>query len=49
MISKKRAQEHTNLATDVIRYVKKKLWICRIALAISLAGNALLAAVLIFR
>lgn len=48
-MNKKRQQERTNLATDVIRYIKKKLWICRIALAISLAVNVLLAVLLMCR
>lgn len=42
-------KESVNLATEIIGMVKRKLWRCRIALIISLAGNVLLAAILIFR
>ena len=38
-----------NLATEIIYGMKKQLIICRIALIISLAGNIIQAAVLIFR
>ena len=37
------------LATEIICMVKRRLIICRIALIISLAGNVIQAAVLIFR
>lgn len=46
---RKKYQEHTTLATDVIRHIKKQLLMCQMALAISLAGNVLLAVMLIFR
>lgn len=42
-------KEKINLATEIICMVKRKLWRCRIALIISLAGNIIQAAVLIFR
>ena len=42
-------KKEMNLATEIICMVKRKLWRCRIALIISLAGNAIQAAVLIFR
>lgn len=50
VIMKLRAKkkEGTNLATEIISMTKRKLWRCRIALIISLAGNMLLAAMLIF-
>lgn len=41
-------KEGTNLATEIISMTKRKLWRYRIALIISLAGNMLLAAMLIF-
>ena len=41
--------EGMNLATEIIWGMKKRLIICRIALIISLAGNIIQAAVLIFR
>ena len=43
-----RKKENMNLATEIICEVKRRLIICRIALVISLAGNMLLAAMLIF-
>ena len=42
-------KEGMNLATEIISMAKRKLWRCRIALIISLAGNIIQAAVLIFR
>ena len=42
-------KENMNLATEIIWEVKRRLIICRIALIISLAGNIIQAAVLIFR
>ncbi len=42
-------KESVNLATEIICMVKRKLWRCRIALIISLAGNIIQTAVLIFR
>lgn len=42
-------KEGMNLATEIISMAKRKLWRCRIALIISLAGNVIQAAVLIFR
>ncbi len=42
-------KENMNLATEIIWEVKRRLIICRIALVISLAGNIIQAAVLIFR
>lgn len=44
-----RKKENMNLATEIICQVKRQLIICRIALIISLAGNIIQAAVLIFR
>lgn len=37
------------LATEIICMVKRRLIICRIALAVSLAGNVIMAAMLICR
>ena len=42
-------KENMNIATEIIWEVKRRLIICRIALVISLAGNIIQAAVLIFR
>lgn len=42
-------KEGMNFATEIISRAKRKLWRCRIALIISLAGNIIQAAVLIFR
>ena len=42
-------KENMNLATEIIWGMKKRLIICRIVLIISLAGNIIQAAVLIFR
>ncbi len=42
-------KEGTNLATEIISMAKRKLWRCRVALIISLVGNIIQAAVLIFR
>jgi hypothetical protein len=42
-------KEGMNLATEIISMAKRKLWRCRIALIISLVGNVIQAAVLIFR
>ena len=36
-----------SLVMEIIRQVKKKLWWCRVALAISLAGNIIQAIALI--
>ncbi len=44
-----KGKENMNLATEIIWGMKKRLIICRIALVISLAGNIIMAAVLIFR
>jgi hypothetical protein len=44
-----KGKENMNLATEIIWSMKKRLIICRIALIISLAGNIIQAAVLIFR
>ena len=44
-----KGKENMNLATEIIWEVKRRLIICRIALVISLAGNIIQAAVLIFR
>ena len=41
-------KEGMNFATEIISMAKRKLWRCRIALIISLAGNIIQAAVLIF-
>ena len=42
-------KEGMNLATEIISMAKRKLWRCRIALIISLTGNVIQAAVMIFR
>ena len=44
-----RSKEHMNLATDILSDMKRQLIRCRVALIISLAGNIIQAAVLIFR
>lgn len=45
----KRTERTENLATEIIGMAKRKLWRCRVALIISLAGNVIQTAVLIFR
>jgi len=45
----RKQKEHMNLATEIIYGMKKQLFICRIALIISLVGNIIQATVLIFR
>ena len=47
--SVRKRKEHMNFATEIICEVKRRLIVCRIALIISLAGNVIQAAVLIFR
>lgn len=42
-------KENLPLATEIICMVKRRLVICRIALAVSLAGNVIMAAMLICR
>ena len=42
-------KEGMNLATEILRDMKRQLIRCRVALIISLAGNIIQAAVLIFR
>ena len=42
-------KENMNLATEILSDMKRQLIRCRIALIISLAGNIIMAAVLIFR
>ncbi len=42
-------KEHMNHATEILSDMKLQLIRCRIALIISLAGNVIQAAVLIFR
>ena len=44
-----KGKENMNLATEIIWGMKKRLIIFRIALIISLTGNIIQAAVLIFR
>ena len=44
-----RSKEHMNLATEILSDMKRRLIRCRVALIISLAGNIIQAAVLIFR
>lgn len=44
-----RSKEHTNYVTELLSDMKRQLIRCRIALVISLAGNIIQAAVLIFR
>ena len=43
----RKQKEHMNLATEIIYGMKKQLIICRIALAVSVVCNFILAAVLI--
>ena len=43
-----RSKEHMNLATEILSDMKRQLIRCRVALIISLAGNIIQAAVLIF-
>lgn len=45
----KRTERNENLATEFISMAKRKLWRCRIAFMISLAGNVVFAAILILR
>ena len=45
----KKQCKQMNLATEILCQMKRQLYICRAALVISLAGNVVLAAVLIFR
>ena len=42
-------KENMNLATEILSDMKRQLIRCRVALIISLAGNIIQAAVLIFR
>jgi len=42
------AEYRENFATEIIGLAKKKLWWCRVAFIISLTGNTIQAAVLIF-
>lgn len=42
-------KEGKNLATEIISMAKRKLWRCRIALIISLAGNVIQAAMWFIR
>lgn len=44
-----RSKEHTNFATELLSDMKRQLIRCRIALVISLAGNIIMAAVLILK
>ncbi|MBC5744757.1 hypothetical protein FMM74_014500 [Lachnospiraceae bacterium MD308] len=44
-----RNKENANFVTELLSNMKRQLIRCRIALVISLAGNIILAAVLIFR
>ena len=44
-----RKKENMNLATEILSDMKRQLIRCRVALIISLAGNIIQAAVLIFR
>ncbi len=45
----KGTERREDLATEIIGMAKRKLWRCRVALIISLDGNVIQAAVLIFR
>lgn len=45
----KRTGRRENLATEIISMAKRKLWRCRVALIIPLAGNIIQAAVLVCR
>ena len=38
-----------NLATEIIGRTRKKLWWCRVALVVSLAGNIIQAIALVIR
>lgn len=42
-------KENVNFVTELLNDMKQQLIRCRIALAVSLAGNVAMAAVLIFR
>ena len=42
-------KEGKNLATEIISMARRKLWRCRIALIISLAGNIIQATIWFFR
>lgn len=42
-------KENMNFATEILSDMKRKLIRCRTALIVSLIGNVILAAVLIFR
>lgn len=44
-----KGKERMNLATEILSDMKRQLIRCRVALIISLAGNIIQAAVLIFR
>lgn len=44
-----KGKERMNLATGILSDMKRQLIRCRVALIISLAGNIIQAAVLIFR
>lgn len=44
-----RSKEHTNFATELLSDMKRQLIRCRIALVISLAGNIIMAVVLILK
>lgn len=43
-----RSKEHMNLATEILSDMKRQLIRCRVALIISLTGNIIQTAVLIF-
>lgn len=45
----KRTERRENLATEIIEKLKRQIIRYQVALVISLAGNVVLAAVLIFR
>lgn len=49
MSKEAKKKESMNLATEIICMVKRRLIICRIALAVSLASNVIMAAMLICR
>lgn len=44
-----KSKEHINFATELLSDMKRQLIRCRVALIISLAGNIIMAAVLVFR
>jgi len=46
---KKHREQKQTFAMEILNEIKRRLIICRIALIISLTGNVLLAAILIFR